>query len=71
MRKTFLTKLLIAALAGFSFLTADAQVKKSVKKPARKQKTVKPVVPELARTANDTNITRVKITTSFGEMIVD
>ncbi len=35
-----------------------------------KQKVVKPVVPAVTRSTDDATITRVKITTSFGEMIV-
>jgi len=70
MKKMILSKLLIAALAIFYFSTAEAQVKKTNKKPVAKQKVVKPVVPAVTRSTDDATITRVKITTSFGEMIV-
>lgn len=70
MKRKILLQFLIGLIAVCSFSVADAQAKKIHKRPVQKQKTVKPIVPAASRAGDDTTITRIKITTSFGEMIV-
>lgn len=70
MRKKNLLQFIIGLIAICPFTVADAQAKKTHKRPVQKQKTVKPIVPVASRAGDDTTITRIKITTSFGEMIV-
>lgn len=70
MRKSILVKLLIVVIAVFSVSVTTAQTKKTKKRIVHKQKHVKPIVNAQAKLNLDTTITRVRIITSFGEMIV-
>lgn len=70
MRKNILPKLLIGLIAVCSVSIVNAQVKKPKKKIVQKHKVAKPNVAVKPRSVFDTAITRVKITTNFGEMIV-
>lgn len=70
MRKNILLKLLIGLIAVCSVSIVNAQVKKPKKKIVQKYKVAKPTVTVKPQSVFDTAITRVKITTSFGEMIV-